>query len=124
MNIDDEYFSIESEVIDSIEDIKEVIFNEDMSECLIGDTIEWDKGISVVNLCRTTNIHEIVKNKKKLVRLVILIDKKKRLKVALVVCSILGIVTNSEEGRSLINHLYGIKNARLSKFDITKVFIT
>jgi hypothetical protein len=124
VKIEDEYFSIESEVIDSIEDYNKVIFNEDMSECLTGNLTDWNEGLDVVKMSKNNNINAIGDNEKKLARLIILNEKKKKIRIALIVNSILGVVTNSEEGKRLISQLYLVKKARLSRFDITNVFIT
>ena len=124
MKIEDEYFSIESAVVESIEDFNNVIFNEDMSVCLIGDLTDWKKGLIVVKGNKGQIIDVRGECDKKLVRLIILKERKSRNKVALVVNSILGVVTTPDEGMTLIRQLYKISKARLSNFDITNVFIT
>ena len=124
MKIEDEYFSIESAVVESIEDFNNVIFNEDMSVCLIGDLTDWKKGLIVVKGNKGQIIDVRGECDKKLVRLIILKERKSRNKVALVVNSILGVVTTPDEGMTLIRQLYKISKARVSNFDITNVFIT
>ncbi|MHA1975574.1 MAG: hypothetical protein ACW98F_02535 [Candidatus Hodarchaeales archaeon] len=124
MKIKSEYFSIESKIIGSIKEYNDVIFNEDMSQCLIGDSNDWNKGIRVVKPNKNYNLNDLKDYEKKLVRLIVITEKKKKEQIVLLVNSILGVVTNTEEGLSLIHQLYQTSKARLSKFDNTNVFIT
>ena len=95
-----------------------------MSVCLIGDLTDWKKGLIVVKGNKGQIIDVRGDCDKKLVRFIILKERKSRNKVALVVNSILGVVTTPDEGMTLIRQLYKISKARLSNLDITNVFIT
>ena len=96
-----------------------------MSECLIRDLNNWNDGLRVVKMNNTTNNNnEIGEYDKKLVRLIIINEKKKKKRIALIVNAILGVISNPEEGLTLIRQYNRANKPKLSEFDITNVFIT